>query len=198
MVVSVEDGLWEILMALENNTRREMLKTLANDDSYALELSKLIGVSQQAINKQLDLLEKLGLISSTGIKVSTIGPPRKVYKSGGFSTIIIDYSKNFMNIKKMDIKYDNECNISGNNSELLGELETVNKNIDEIDKKRSELIKTKDEIIEKLKNNLSKYDVFYKKIITDYIETLDIDAVANNTGLPEEVIKHIISAFISD
>ena len=84
-------------MALENNTRREMLKTLANDDSYALELSKLIGVSQQAINKQLDLLEKLGLISSAGMKISTIGPPRKVYKSSGFSTIIIDYSKNFMN-----------------------------------------------------------------------------------------------------
>ena len=194
----MEDELWEILMALENNTRREMLKTLANDDSYALELSKLIGVSQQAINKQLDLLEKLGLISSAGIKISTIGPPRKVYKSSGFSTIIIDYSKNFMNIKKMDIKYDNECNVSGNNSELLDDLETMNKNIAGIDKKRSELIKTKDEIIEKLKNNLSKYDEFYRKIITYYIETLDIEEVADNTGLPEEIIKHIISTFISD
>ncbi len=185
-------------MALENNTRREMLKTLANDDSYALELSKLIGVSQQAINKQLDLLEKLGLISSAGMKISTIGPPRKVYKSSGFSTIIIDYSKNFMNIKKMDINYDNECSISGNNSELLDELETTNRNIDEINRKRSELIKTKDEIIEKLKNNLSKYDEFYRKIITDYIETLDTGAVAVNTGLPEEIIRHIVSAFISD
>ena len=194
----MEDELWEILMALENNTRREMLKTLANDDSYALELSKLIGVSQQAINKQLDLLEKLGLISSAGIKISTIGPPRKVYKSSGFSTIIIDYSKNFMNIKKMDINYDNECSISGNNSELLDELETTNRNIDEINRKRSELIKTKDEIIEKLKNNLSKYDEFYRKIITDYIETLDTGAVAVNTGLPEEIIRHIVSAFISD
>ena len=194
----MEDELWEILMALENNTRREMLKTLANDDSYALELSKLIGVSQQAINKQLDLLEKLGLISSAGMKISTIGPPRKVYKSSGFSTIIIDYSKNFMNIKKMDINYDNECSISGNNSELLDELETTNRNIDEINRKRSELIKTKDEIIEKLKNNLSKYDEFYRKIITDYIETLDTGAVAVNTGLPEEIIRHIVSAFISD
>ncbi len=194
----MEDELWEILMALENNTRREMLKTLANDDSYALELSKLIGVSQQAINKQLDLLEKLGLISSAGMKISTIGPPRKVYKSSGFSTIIIDYSKNFMNIKKMDINYDNEYSISGNNSELLDELETTNRSIDEIDRKRSELIKTKDEIIEKLKNNLSKYDEFYRKIITDYIETLDTGAVAVNTGLPEEIIRHIVSAFISD
>lgn len=192
------DDLWEILMALENNTRREMLKTLAMDDSYALQLSKIIGVSQQAINKQLDLLEKLGLISSTGIKVSTIGPPRKVYKSSGFSTIIIDYSKNFMSIKKMDINYDNENDISGNNNELLDKLKNINENINEIDKKRNQLIKIKDEIIEKLRNNLDKYDEFYKKIINNYIETLDTKKVSENAGLPEEIIKHIISAFISD
>ncbi len=193
----MDDELWEILMALENSTRREMLKTLANDNSYALELSKLIGVSQQAINKQLDLLEKLGLISSAGIKISTIGPPRKVYKSSGFSTIIIDYSKNFMSIKKMDIKYDDNI-ISGNNSELLDKLEDINKNIDNIDKKRNELIKTKDQIIGKLRENLDKYDEFYRKIINGYIETLDIKAVADNTGLPEEIIEHIISAFVSN
>jgi len=192
------DDLWEILMALENNTRREMLKTLAMDDSYALQLSKIIGVSQQAINKQLDLLEKLGLISSTGIKISTIGPPRKVYKSSGFSTIIIDYSKNFMSIKKTDIDYGNENDISGNNNELLDKLKNINENINEIDKKRNQLIKIKDETIEKLRNNLDKYDEFYKKIINNYIETLDTKIVSENTGLPEEIIKHIISAFISD
>jgi Predicted transcriptional regulators len=55
----MDEELWSILMALENSTRREMLKTLANYDSYGLELSRMIGVSQQAINKQLDILENL-------------------------------------------------------------------------------------------------------------------------------------------
>ncbi|WP_175266638.1 ArsR family transcriptional regulator [Acidiplasma cupricumulans] len=54
----MEDDLWTLLNILENNTRRELLKMLANYDSYALELSKAMGISQQAINKQLDILEK--------------------------------------------------------------------------------------------------------------------------------------------
>ncbi len=128
----MDEDLWSILIALENNTRREMLKTLANYDSYGLELSKMIGVSQQAINKQLEILEKLGLISTNGSMPSTMGPPRKVYRSMGFSTITIDYSRNFMSIKKMDIEYDND-NVEGNNSDLVHELDVLNHEINEID-----------------------------------------------------------------
>ena len=192
----MDDELWNILMALENNTRREMLKTLANYDSYALELSKMIGVSQQAINKQLDILEKLGFISTSGSIPSTIGPPRKVYKSMGFSTITIDYSRNFMGIKKSEINYPEEA-INGTSLNLIAKLKSINDEIDIMDRKRSELVGKKDLIIEKLREKASEYDGFYRKVIYEYLEKLDFSEVADETGLPEEMVESIIGKFIS-
>jgi ArsR family transcriptional regulator len=193
----MDDELWAILMALENNTRREMLKTLANYDSYALELSKMIGVSQQAINKQLDILEKLGFISTSGSTPSTIGPPRKVYKSMGFFTIIIDYSKNFMSIKRSDINYESE-DIGGNNSELVNELESLNNDIDKIDKKRNLMTARKDMIIGKLKERAVGYDGFYQKIIYEYLQSMNDNVVARETGIPVEIIDKIIEKFMEE
>ncbi len=192
----MDDELWNILMALENNTRREMLKTLANYDSYALELSKMIGVSQQAINKQLDILEKLGFISTSGNIPSTIGPPRKVYRSMGFSTITIDYSKNFMEIKKSEINYP-DSDVTGSTVDLIGELKSINDGIETIDKKRGELVGKKDLIIEKLREKASEYDGFYRKVIYEYLEKLDFSEVSEEIGLPEEMIEKIIAKFIS-
>ncbi len=192
----MNDELWNILMALENNTRREMLKTLANYDSYALELSKMIGVSQQAINKQLDILEKLGFISTSGNMPSTIGPPRKVYRSMGFSTITIDYSRNFMEIKKSGINYPDK-DIDGNPMSLISLLKSVNDEIESVDRRRSELVGNKDLIIEKLREKASEYDGFYRKVIYAYLEKLDFLEVADETGLPEEMVEKIIGKFIS-
>ncbi len=193
----MDDDLWSILIALENNTRREMLKTLASYDSYGLELSKMIGVSQQAINKQLEILEKLGLISTNGSMPSTMGPPRKVYRSMGFSTITIDYSRNFMSIKKMDIDYNND-NVDGNNSDLVHELNVLNHEINEIDRKRNLMTAKKDMIIGKLKEKASGYDNFYRKIIYEYLETMDSSIVSQNTGVPVEMVERIINDFLSE
>ncbi len=193
----MDEDLWPILIALENSTRREMLKTLANYDSYGLELSRIIGVSQQAINKQLEVLEKLGFVSTSGSMPSTMGPPRKVYKSMGFSTIIIDYSKNFMGIKKMDITYDNK-NIDSNNSNLIEELKNLNGEIEKIDGKRNLMSSKKDAIIGELKERASVFDNFYRKIIYEYLETMDSSIVSRNSGIPVELIDEIIKKFISE
>ncbi len=193
----MEDDLWDILAALENNTRRELLKMLANYDSYALELSKMIGVSQQAINKQLELLEKFGLVSSNGLVKSNIGASRKIYKSQGFSTIIIDYSKNFMEIKKMDISYENDVKLPENVNDLLLNLQDINNEIEELENKRNELIEFKDKIIEKLKLLADNLNDFDKKIVNIFIDTMDIEDVSKMTGISDSVIKEIISKFIN-
>ncbi|WP_337860706.1 ArsR family transcriptional regulator [Ferroplasma sp.] len=193
----MNDDLWSILLALENNTRREMLKTLSNYDSYALELSRMVGVSQQAINKQLEILEKLGLISTDGSVPSIMGPPRKIYKSMGFSTIIIDYSKNFMSIKKMDFNYA-KTDVEGTNSDLINEIKNLNRDIEEIDRTRNLMSAKKDAIIGKLKERAAGYDNFYRKIINEYLETMDVSIVGRNTGIPNEMVVKIIEKFMSD
>ncbi|MEM0132974.1 ArsR family transcriptional regulator [Acidiplasma sp.] len=197
-MISIEDDLWTLLNILENNTRRELLKMLANYDSYALELSKAMGISQQAIKKQLDILEKIGLVSASGIIPSSLGAPRKIYKSQGFSTIIIDYSKNFMGIKKLDIEYENKVDLPDLNISLIKKLNDINNAINDIEKKRTELLAIKDKIIEKLKTAADKYDDFCRKVIRSFLENLDISRTSKETGVPEYVVNEIITKFTSE
>ncbi len=196
-MIFLEDDLWYILTALENNTRRELLKMLANYDSYALELSKMMDVSHQAINKQLELLERWGLVSSNGMVKSNIGAPRKIYKSQGFSTIIIDYSKNFMEIKKMDISHENDTKLPENVNDLLLNLQNINNDIEDLENKRNELIEYKDKIIEKLKMFTDNLNSFDKKIVDIFIDTMSVEDVSKMTGISADIIREIISKFIT-
>lgn len=69
----------DILEVLGNQTRRKILRVLALEPTYLLELAKEVGVSQQAVLKHLTLMEGAGLLSSFR-KKSTLGPPRKYYR----------------------------------------------------------------------------------------------------------------------
>jgi ArsR family transcriptional regulator len=61
--MSLED-MGVLLDILGNDTRRRILQLLADEPRYFIQLSKDLGVSQQAVLKHLDLLEKYGFISS--------------------------------------------------------------------------------------------------------------------------------------
>jgi len=67
----------ELLSAIENQTRREILKRLVEGRHYALQLAKDLRVSQQAIVKHLDVLEKSKIIKKAGMEKSEMGAPRK-------------------------------------------------------------------------------------------------------------------------
>ena len=75
-----DSNLDEFVSAILNNTRREILKCLTLDESYALQISRLVGISQQAVIKQLDLLERANLIESVGTFPSELGASRKIYR----------------------------------------------------------------------------------------------------------------------
>jgi len=69
----------QLLMIVGNETRRRILALLSEKPNYILELSRKLSVTQPAILKHLDLLEKSGLIESF-LKESPFGAPRKYYK----------------------------------------------------------------------------------------------------------------------
>ena len=196
----IDDSVENFIAALENSTRREILKRLIFDESYALEISRWIGVSQQAINKQLEMLERAKLISSVGIIPSTSGAPRKVYRPTGFSTLVIDYSRSFFEVKRTDIDYDEETvrENHSDNRDLFIELSEVNSSIEELMKKRTELVKKKDAVISVLHQRIADVsgDNMTKNILIDYLETLDVKKVSQNTGIPEEIIAGIVNRFI--
>ncbi|AKA49626.1 hypothetical protein IX51_11510 [uncultured archaeon] len=197
----VKDDLDLFLTALENSTRREILKRLTLEESYALEISKWIGVSQQAINKQLDLLEKSRLISSAGLMPSNSGAPRKIYRPTNFSSIIIDYSRSFFEVKKYELDFDLEENRENESStvkELIGELKDVNEKLDDIMKKRTELLSRKDSIIMNINSRIAREasDNLLRAIISTFLETLDEEETADRLSMPPEVVKIVVSDFL--
>ena len=71
------DDIDILLSMVENPTRRRILESLVREPSYPLRLSKELGVSQQAVMKNLALMEQNGLVVSSRMD-SSMGPMRIV------------------------------------------------------------------------------------------------------------------------
>ena len=53
-----------LLSMIKNPTRRKILESLVKMPRYPLQLSKELGISQQAVMKNLSVLEKNGMVVS--------------------------------------------------------------------------------------------------------------------------------------
>ena len=69
----------EALNILENKARRDILRRLAKEPHYPLQLSELLDISQQAVVKHLRVLEENGFVESEKIPSVKGGPPKKMY-----------------------------------------------------------------------------------------------------------------------
>lgn len=198
-----DEDIEGFIAALENNTRREILKRLILDESYALEISRRIGVSQQAINKQLEMLERANLIISLGMTPNSNGAPRKIYRPTGFSTLIIDYSKNFFEIKRKELLFDeyleNRFIKNRDNGELLESLIEINSEMEGLLRRRTELLGEKDAVIGKLHERIStqSMDTLSMEILLSYVETLDYAQVARKLSISEDIVEHVVNSFFS-
>ncbi len=138
----------ELLNAIENQTRREILKRLVEGRHYALQLAKDLRVSQQAIVKHLDVLEKSKIIKKAGMEKSDMGAPRKLYEVSKSFSIIIDVAPGIFEIREYDLDDEGDFKLE---DEDFGEiLDRIEKEIKEIEKRRTELLKMKEQIIKKL------------------------------------------------
>ena len=69
-----------ILSIVENPTRRRILQAVVREPHYPLQLSKELGISQQAVVKNLALMEREGLVESYR-ESSNRGTNRILYKT---------------------------------------------------------------------------------------------------------------------
>jgi len=139
----------ELLNAIENQTRREILKRLAEGRQYALQLAKELRVSQQAIIKHLEVLERSNIIKRAGTEKSDMGPPRKLYEvKKGFS-IMIDIGPGIFNIQEYDLD-DVDEDMDFEISDLGEILEKIEREIREIERRRISLIRMKEKILREI------------------------------------------------
>src|SRR5579872_7583595 len=77
---SALNNIGVLLDVLGNETRRRILSLLADEPRYFIQLSKDLGVSQQAVLKHLEILEKYGFVVSFQGESDFAAPKRKYFQ----------------------------------------------------------------------------------------------------------------------
>ncbi len=83
----------EIFSVLGNKTRRDILFTLSDEPMYFNQISKEIGIGQQAMLRHMHVLEDTGFVSTHGEKSDLGAPDRKYYSLDSTFNLIISLSE---------------------------------------------------------------------------------------------------------
>jgi|TARA_B110000263_G_scaffold249930_1_gene269326 ArsR family transcriptional regulator len=208
----------KLLDLLGNNTRRRILESLTNEPKYFIQLSKEIGVSQQAVLKHLFLLENFGLIESFKAKSSLAAPDRKYFQLNRSVYLSIGITGNSMEIKMENIKGPNKIRSKNNiaienregsikkDKEMSGilknakhKLEILAKRMQELEDEKIDLLKEKQMILEithqvireSLKEDLARR-ILYSNLNSR--EVTDIEELSEILNTREKEIKIIVKS----
>ncbi len=206
----------ELLDLLGNDTRRRILESLANEPKYFIQLSKEIGVSQQAVLKHLFLLEKFGLIESFKAKSNLAAPDRKYFQLNRSVYLSIGITGNSMEIKMENIKGPNKTKPKNRmTTEIKGKyiqrdkeitdilkktkhnLELIEQRMEEIENEKIGLLKDKQKILqiahqvirESLEEDLARR-ILYSNLNSR--DTTDIEELSEILNTREKEIKIIV------
>ena len=137
-----------ILNMISNPTRRRILESLTKEPSYPLQLSKEIGVSQQAIMKNLELLERTGMVIGHQVS-SAMGPMKVVYEPTTEFTVVIDMRRSMFSADVTDESgsEDDVAPITETIDELRSEISRIDKEVEELERQRSALIRKRQNMI---------------------------------------------------
>lgn len=180
----------ELLMIIENPTRRRILQALVKERFYPLQLSKELRLSQQAISKHLKLLEEFGYVKSTNEESDVSGPRRKCYiPIIDNHTIFIDIGKNIFqirmkcqkrkekvpdkNIEKLEMELEKLRIHNADDKRVAGYyklLEEINDKIGELESRRTQLLQFKEQVVEQLKPLINRlFEERTERLIASYI-----------------------------
>ena len=208
----------QLLDLLGNNTRRRILESLTNEPKYFIQLSKEIGVSQQAVLKHLFLLENFGLIESFKAKSNLAAPDRKYFQLNRSVYLSIGITGNSMEIKMENIKGPNKIRSKNNmaieskevsikkDKEITDilkntkhKLELLAKRMQELEDEKIHLLKEKQQILEithqvireSLEEDLARR-ILYSNLISR--EITDIEELSEILNTREKEIKIIVKS----
>src|ERR671938_1506160 len=112
-----------ILTILGNETRRKILSVLSQEPMYFNQLSKEIGIGQQAILRHMQALENRGLIKTYAEKSDLGAPDRKYYRLSSSFSLTIALSQDSFSIdnRKMIAISENR----GKHTKFYEKLESI-------------------------------------------------------------------------
>ena len=140
------DDIDILLSMVENPTRRRILESLVREPSYPLRLSKELGVSQQAVMKNLALMEQNGLVVSNRVD-STMGPMRIVYTPNTEFTLVVEMHRSMFSAKVIGPAGDVDDTPDGMTVEKAARrIREIDSRIKELDRERAALVSERNAI----------------------------------------------------
>ncbi len=199
-----------LLSVIENPTRRRILMALVRESHYPLQLSRELGMSQQAVMKHLKLLEEFNLVRSFPEQSDQGGPTRKRYVPTTRFTIIVDFGPGLFDaalvkVAIRDVEREeeyaeegaNELNSIGDKvNQLRGIVAGVDDELVEIQTRRDGLIEVKERALEEAahlaENQIDDYQV--RRIVFEYIKRPELTPlqIAENLDLRDDAVQETI------
>lgn len=144
------DDIDMLLSIVENPTRRRILESLVREPSYPLRLSKELGISQQAVMKNLALMESNGLVVSSRVD-SDMGPMRIVYTPSSEFTLVVEMHSSMFSAKVIGPSGSTAGPREGMTPvEASRRISEIDERIEELDRERTDLMSERSAIMDSL------------------------------------------------
>ena len=189
-----------LLSMVENPTRRKILESLVKEPHYPLQLSKELGISQQAVMKNLNMLEKNGMVVSYQVS-SSIGPMRTVYEPNSEFTLVIDMRNGMFSARMIEPSEEEEEGFDNVKMESLKKtrqtISDIDRKIEELNKERSKLIREREKVMASAMSNLNGTGCGYthRNLMYEILNEPDrsMEQLSENLNARPDVVKDMIN-----
>lgn len=147
------DNIDVLLEVLGNETRRRILQLLADEPRYFIQLSKDLGVSQQAVLKHLEILERYGFVTSFEGESDYAAPKRKYFQLSRSCMLAVGITKDAVQFVFHDIPQE------GTESTVkLSELKSYLRHVAELEEEDNpeKILDLSDSLLKEINSKLSE------------------------------------------
>lgn len=200
-------GLDALLSVIENPARRRILEVLVREPHYPLQLSKELGMSQQAVMKHLRVLESYGLVKSYREESDLGGPMRNKYYPTVNFTIVVDVGTNIFHAELTTREHEpaparaeDEVR-EARAKELRERMSEIDRRLVDLQRQREELIEEKESIMDevsRLTADLPDYQA--RRAMYEFISRPDLGPreIARHLSLRDEVVLRYMKEWLED
>jgi ArsR family transcriptional regulator len=204
--VAVMDDLGTLLSIIENPARRRILEALVREPHYPLQLSKELGMSQQAVMKHLKVLEEYGLVKSFREESDLGGPMRNKYYPAVHFTIVVDMGANIFHAELTTREHSPAADPDEGGEAMEGRVRELRERIADIDnrlmdlqRRRQNLVEEKEQTMDEVARfmaDLPSYQV--RKVMYEFISRPDLgpEEIARELSIRDEVVKQYLKEWM--
>jgi predicted transcriptional regulator len=199
-----------LLSVIENPARRKILEALSREPHYPLQLSKELGMSQQAVMKHLKVLEDCDLVKSKQAESDLGGPMRKMYYPAVNFTIVVDVGPNIFNAKMVTREHLVQAakkkgpkleEVDAKVRELREHMAEIDQQLVELQDRREALIEEKERIMDevgRLMAGMPDYQV--RKVMYGFISRPQLDPMelARELSIRDDVVLRYLKQWLED